>query len=154
MRANDSREPRNSASMVRQKGRKSGNGKTGAVDQKLVELYGGRAATWHGRRCGRDAVNKLAALIIETWSHSGDQEELAVWVRPIEAALEATERTDLESARFNAAMADAVEDEAEAKYYQNPCELTARLLLRKRAVDRRASLEHDVKLAAEYGIKL
>jgi len=154
VRAKESREPRNSAPSVSQRGRKSGNGKTGAVDDKLAELFGGRAATWHGRRCGRDAVNKLAAMIIETWSHSGDCEELAVWVRPIEAALEGTRRTGLDSARFKAAMADAVEDEAEAKYYENPCERTARLLIRKRAADRRASLEHDVELAAKYGINL
>jgi hypothetical protein len=133
---------------------KSGNGKTGAVDEKLAEIYGGRPATWHGRRCGRDAVNKLAAAIIETWRHSGDHEELAMWVRPIEAALEGVGQVGLDSARFRAAMADAVEDEAEAKYYENPCEATARLLIRKRAADRRASLEHDQHLATKYGISL
>jgi hypothetical protein len=98
-------------------------------------------------------VNKLAAQIIETWRQSGDQEELALWVRPIEAALEGIQLGQ-ESARFRAAMADAVEDEAEAKYYENPCEATARLLIRKRAADRRASLEHDQEIAIKYGIVL
>jgi hypothetical protein len=153
VRAKGSREPRNSAPTVRQRGLKSGNGKTGAVDEKLAEVYGGRPATWHGRRCGRDAVNKLAAAIIETWRGSGDQEELAVWIRPIEAAIEGIQ-PGLESARFRAAMTDAVEDEAEAKFYEDPCEATARILIRKRAADRRASLEHDQELAAEYGIQL
>lgn len=153
MRAKGSREQRDSAPTVGRRRQKSGNGKTGAVDDKLAEIYGGRPATWHGRRCGRDAVNELAAAIIETWRRSGDHEELAVWVRPIEAALEGIQLGQ-ESARFRAAMADAVEDEAEAKYYENPCEVTARFLIRKRAADRRASLEHDQELAVKYGIKL
>jgi hypothetical protein len=140
--------------MVGLGGQKSGNGKTAAVDAALAKLHGGRPATWHSRRCGRDAVNRLAAAIIDTWRHSGDQEELALWVRPIEAALEGIGRASGESPRFKAALADAVEDEAEARYYENPCETTARFLLRKRAGDRRASLEHDQEIAANYGIML
>jgi hypothetical protein len=134
-------------------GQESGNGKTGAVDAALARLYGGRPATWHGRRCGRDAVNRLAAQIIDTWRQSGDQEELAAWTRPIDAALEGVSHPS-KAARHKAAMADAVEDEAEARYYENPCLATARALIHKRAADRRASLEHDQEIAAEYGIRL
>jgi hypothetical protein len=99
-------------------------------------------------------VNRLAAAIIDAWRQSGDQEELAGWVRPIETALEGIGQPGGDSARFKAALADAVEDEAEARYYANPCEATARILIRKRAADRRASLEHDQAFAAEYGITL
>ncbi len=99
-------------------------------------------------------MNKVAAAIIETWRHSGDQEELAMWVRPIEAALEGIGQSCGESSRFKSALADAVEDEAEARYFANPCEITARALLRKRAADRRASLEHDQEIASKHGIML
>jgi hypothetical protein len=134
--------------------KESGNGKTAAVDVALAKLYGGRPATWHSRRCGRDAVNRLAAAIIQTWRETGDQDELAAWARPIEAALEGVLGSAGESPRFRAAIADAVEDEAEARYYENPCESTARLFLRKRAADRRASIEHDQQIAAKHGIIL
>jgi hypothetical protein len=35
-----------------------------------------------------------------------------------------------------------------------PCEATARVLLRKRAADRLASLEYDQEIAGRYGLTL
>lgn len=154
MPARQSKQPDDTASIMSPSQRESGNGKTAAVDVALAQFYGGRPATWHSRRCGRDAVNRLAAAIIQTWRQTGDQEELAAWARPIEAALECVVGSGGESPKFKAAIADAVEDEAEARFYENPCETTARQLLRKRAADRRASIEHDQHIAAKYGIVL
>ena len=56
--------------------------------------------------------------------------------------------------RLRAALADAAEDDAEARFIDNPCEVTARLLLRKRAADRLASLDHDREIASRYEIEL
>ena len=58
------------------------------------------------------------------------------------------------TAELRAALADAQEDEAEALYRSSPTEANARLLLRKRAADRAASLAHDVEDARRHGISL
>jgi hypothetical protein len=99
-------------------------------------------------------VNHLAAAIIKEWRQSGDQEEFACWVRSIEMALEVVGNSAGKSPRLRAALADAIEDEAEAHYVENPCRETAQNFLRKRALDRRASLEYDLEIAARYGLTL
>jgi hypothetical protein len=131
----------------------SDHGHTGAVDEALARAYGGRPATWHARRCGPQAVNLLAAAIIREWRGTGHLEELATWVTPIEEAL-APAAPAGSLARLRAALADAAEDDAEARFDANPCEETARGLLRKRAADRLASLDYDREIAARYGIGL
>jgi hypothetical protein len=135
-------------------GDESDNGKTSAVDDRLARLHGGRPATWHARRCGPTPVNQLAAMIIAEWRECGDQEALEVWIRPIEAALGMQSNLGVVSPRLHAALADAAEDEAEAHFHENPCETTARALLRKRAADRRASLEYDQEIARRFGITM
>jgi hypothetical protein len=99
-------------------------------------------------------VNQLAAQIIVAWRASGSFEELAEWCRPIEAALGAMAGPGRESARLRAAIADAAEDDAEARFVEAPCPETARVLLRRRAADRLASLEHDREIAARYDLEL
>jgi hypothetical protein len=59
-----------------------------------------------------------------------------------------------QSPMLRAAIADASEDDAEARLRENPCEETARLLLRRSARERQASLDGDRELAATYGIPL
>jgi hypothetical protein len=56
--------------------------------------------------------------------------------------------------RRRAALADAAEDMAEADFDANPCEATARILLRKPAADRLASLAYDRDIAARHGLTL
>jgi hypothetical protein len=131
----------------------SDHGHTGAVDEGLARAFGGRPATWHARRYGPHAVNLLAAAIIREWRVAGQLEELAAWVTPIEEALAAHEPVG-SVARLRAALADAAEDDAEARFDANPCEETARALLRKRAADRLASLDYDREIAARHGLSL
>lgn len=130
------------------------HGHTGTVDENLARALGGRPATWHSRRFGPQAVNHLAAAIIREWRESGDPGELAAWVRPIEDAMGSTLAAGEASPRLRAALADAAEDDAEARYHENPCEETARALLRRRAADRLASLEHDRHIAELHGLTL
>jgi hypothetical protein len=132
----------------------SDHGHLSSVDENLAVAHGGRPATWHSRRFGHHAVNQLAAAIIEEWRRSGNVEELAAWVRPIEDALAAALPAGDHSPRLRAALADAEEDLAEAAYLEKPCAETARSLLRRRAADRLASLEHDREIAARHGLEL
>lgn len=133
------------------KGGRSDNGHTGSVDLLLAREHGGKPATWHGRRFGHYAVNELAAQIIRCWRIGGDAGELAEWVRPIEAALAGISQPEAEK---RADVADAQEDHLQALYRANPCVETARDLLRARAKERAASLDHDREIAARYGIEL
>jgi hypothetical protein len=96
-------------------------------------------------------VNELAAQIIRCWRIRGDAGELAEWVRPIEAALAGISQPEAEK---RADVADAQEDHLQALYRANPCVETARDLLRVRAKERAASLDHDREIAARYGIEL
>lgn len=127
------------------------NGHTGSVDHLLAREHGGKPATWHGRRFGHYAVNELAAQIIRCWRAAGDSGELAEWIRPIEAALAGMSQPQAEK---RADVADAEEDRLQALYRANPCAETARDLLRARARERAASLDHDREIAARYGIEL
>ena len=136
--------------MVRRGGR-SDNGHTGSVDLLLAREHGGKPATWHGRRFGHYAVNELAGRIIRCWRVAGDAGELAEWVRPIEAALAGMSQPEAEK---RADVSDAEEDRLQALYRANPCTETARDLLRARARERAASLDHDREIAARYGIEL
>jgi hypothetical protein len=77
--------------------------------------------------------------------------ELAEWVRPIEAALSGMSHPDAET---RADVADAEEDRFQALYRANPRAQTARDLLRARARERAASLDHDRLIAARHGIEL
>lgn len=144
----------NMGSRVAPDGGGSHHGHTGTVDQTLARRHGGRPSTWHSRRFGPQAVNQLAAAIIREWRECGDPGELAAWVRPIEDAMGSALAGDDASPRLRAALADAAEDDAEARYLENPCQETARALLRRRAADRLASLEHDRHIAAKHGLTL
>jgi hypothetical protein len=141
----------NMADTVAPRSERGDNGHTGSVDLLLAREHGGKPATWHGRRFGHYAVNELAARIIRCWRVAGDAGELAVWVRPIEAALAGM---SLPEAEKRADVADAEEDRLQALYRANPCADTARDLLRARARERAASLDHDREIAARYGIEL
>jgi hypothetical protein len=133
------------AATMGESGGTSDHGHTGAVDDALARAHGGRPATWHARRFGPHAVNHLTAAIIEEWRKTGDLVGLAGWLAPIEAAVGASIPAGGLSARLRAALADAAE---------RPCTETARELLRKRAADRLASLEHDREIAERYGLTL
>jgi hypothetical protein len=84
----------------------------------------------------------------------GELDSLAVWIRPIEDAMGARLPAGQVARRLRAALADAAEDLAEARFTEQPCEATARELLKQRAADRLASLEHDREIAAKYGLAL
>jgi hypothetical protein len=134
--------------------KQSDHGHTGAVDDALAREHGGKPATWHSRRFGPHAVNDLAAAIIRQWRLSGDLAELAEWVRPIEEAMAHESHPFPQSPMLRSAIADAAEDDAEARFRENPCEETARVLLRRSALERQASLDRDRELAAKFGIPL
>ncbi|HEU4649541.1 MAG TPA: hypothetical protein VFS33_10815 [Gemmatimonadales bacterium] len=154
MSASESRHRNGARAKVGHPNRRGNNGKVAAVDERLSKFHGGRPATWHSRRCGPNAVNQLAATIIREWRATGDVEAVAAWTLPIEAALGAIARPAAGSTRLRAALADTAEDDAEARYFETPCEQTARDLIRRRAADRAASLEHDREIAARFGIVL
>jgi hypothetical protein len=140
------------ANTVGPAGQGSDNGHLGTVDASLARENGGKASTWHGRRFGHAAVNVMAARIIRTWRRCGDLAELGQWLAPIEDALAAAPAAG--SRQLRAALADAHEDSAEALYLANPCPDTARHLLRSRAADRLASLDHDREIAQRFGLDL
>lgn len=66
----------------------------------------------------------------------------------------ALRRSSLPGAEHRADLADAEEDRLQALYRANPCAETARDLLRARARDRLASLDHDRELAERFGLTL
>lgn len=149
----DSEERDDMAHTVAADDARSDNGHLGTVDECLAREHGGRPSTGHGRRYGHAAVNVHASHIIRAWRQCGDLAELAAWLAPIEAAL--AHRPSAEgSARLRAALADEDEDRLEALYVANPCAETARALLRQRAVDRGASLDHDREIASRHGLTL
>lgn len=94
-----------------------------------------------------------AADVIAVKRERGADESLAAWSAPIVNALEHAPR-QVENPQLVAELADCREGEAEAAYNLNPCVETARLLLRKRAVERQTSLDHDRAIAARWGISL
>ena len=142
------------APMMRSGRERGDDGHLGTVDETLACEHGGRPATWHSRRFGPQAVNLLAAAIIAEWRRSGNVAELAEWCRPLEEAMAGALPAGEISPRLRAAVADANEDLAEASYMECPCAEHARQLLRKRAADRLASLEHDREIASRHGIDL
>jgi hypothetical protein len=88
---------------------------------------------------------------IRAWRAAGDLAGLAEWIRPIEEALSGD---PLPGAEHRADLADAEEDRFQALYRANPCAETARDLLRARARDRLASLDHDRELVERFGLRL
>lgn len=119
-------------------------------DEFLGRLYGIGPATAHQRKL---VANRLAADVIRFRREHGDTEGAAFYNRPMEIAMAAyPERQG--PAELAADRADAQEDELQADYRANPCEGTARALLRKRCVERETSLAHDREIAARWGIIL
>lgn len=118
-------------------------------------LWGCKPATAHARRFGPLAVNTLAADVIRAMRAAGRYDELAAWVAPVEEAWGAgLGCRDARAAELRADLTDTAEDDAQARYRANPCEATARALLRARAAERQASLEHDRLLAERHGLTL
>jgi hypothetical protein len=78
---------------------------------------------------------------------------LAECICPIEEALSGDPLPGAEH-RYRADLADAEEDRLQALYRANPRAETARDLLRARARDRLASLDHDRELAERFGLTL
>jgi hypothetical protein len=126
----------------------------GSVDGKLATLWGCKAGTAHQRRFGRDAINRLCADVIRVMRQAGELEALAVWARPIEEALAHQSKASEQSPMLRAALADVAEDDAEARFREDPCADTARALLRQSATERRASLDRDRDIAERFGIPL
>jgi hypothetical protein len=130
----------------------SDNGHTGTVDLALARAHGGKPATWHARRYGHAAANVMVARIVRAWRRCGDVAELATWLAPIEEAIAVAPAGG--SRQLRAALADAAEDAAEARFLVDPNPETARELLRARAAERLHSLEHDREIAERFGIEL
>lgn len=98
-------------------------------------------------------MNVDTARVARELRKRGDLEAYGAWVRGIEEAGAAgPARTT--NCYVTQAEADAAEDCAEARFLADPSEETARALLRKRAADRQASLDHDRELAAAFGLTL
>lgn len=121
----------------------------GSEDVTLGRLWGCKASTAHQRKL---KVADEAADVIRVKRTAGATESLALWLRPIEEALEC--RTPCPDPELAASRADAIEDVVEAEWRANKCEATARKLLQKRAIERQCSWDHDRALAAQYGIRL
>lgn len=117
-------------------------------DELLARRWGCKPASAHQRklRLVRELVD-----VVEVKREIGALESLAVYVRPFEDAMGAGAAPDAEKRE---GMTDGAEDVAQALYRENPCEATARQLLRARAAERQASLDHDRAIAARHGITL
>ena len=138
---------------VETEGQGGDNGHTGAVDAALAREWGAAPATWHSRRYGHQAANRMVARIITTWGRHGNLADLAGWIVPIEEAI-ARRPGGPGSRQLRAALADAGEDAAEARFLADPTPETARELLRARAAERLHSLDHDREIAERFGITL
>jgi hypothetical protein len=118
-------------------------------DVTLARLWGCKPSSAHQRKL---KVADEAADVIRVKRTAGATESLALWLRPIEEALEC--RTPVANPQLAASKADAAEDYAEADFIANRCEATARVLLRKRAIERQTSWDYDRQIAAEFGLTL
>ncbi len=119
-------------------------------DEILARLWGCKPSSAHQRKL---RVAAECADVIRVKRDAGATDSLAVWLRPIEDAL-AHQRPVEGNPELSAARADCAEDDQEAIYRAEPTEGNARLLLRKRAMERQASLDHDRVIAARHGITL
>lgn len=103
----------------------------------------------HGHHRIQDRYQVLLQAAIATH----DDQMLDVLLRPFEA-VEAATIDGGENCELEADLADAAEDDAQARFRADRSRDAARLLLRRRAAERMASWRHDRALAAEYGIRL
>jgi hypothetical protein len=119
-------------------------------DELLARRWGCKPPSAHQRklRLVRELVD-----VVEVKREMGALESLALYVRPFENAM-AHQAVPEEHTELRAALADCSEDEAEATYRAFPTEANARLLLRKRALERQTSLDHDRAIAGKHGIVL
>lgn len=119
-------------------------------DELLSDRWGCEPSTAHGRKL---ALPNLVADVIEVRRQLGSLESLARWLCPIEVAL-ARQPDSALCPELQADRTDAHEDDAQSLYRANPCQDTARVLLRKRASERMASLDHDRAIAERWGLTL
>lgn len=119
-------------------------------DEILARLWGCQPASAHQRKL---RLPELVADVIRVRREAGHLESLADYLRPIEVAV-AHHAPETAEAELMADRADATEDDCQALYRANPCEDTARTLLRKRALERQTSLDHDQRIAEQWGMAL
>lgn len=117
-------------------------------DELLALEWGCKESTAHQRKI-RAMADVVTVILVKRRIAAHDS--LAGYIRPIENATAAAPQPD---ALHREKLCDAEEDCLQAEYDRNPSEQTARALLRKRAVMRQASLDHDREVAALYGIVL
>lgn len=113
------------------------------------------AALWE---CSEKSAHTLkthaarrAADVIRVRRAVGDWDGAARYAAPLEEVMAALPCPEPEKRE---GITDGLEDVRQAEFRAEPCERTARALLRERAAMRQASLDHDRVIAAEYGIQL
>jgi hypothetical protein len=119
-------------------------------DEILGLRWGCQPGTAHQRKL---QLPHLLADVVEVRRDLGALESLAFYLTPLENAM-AHRVVRAPCAELLADRADAQEDIQQAEFRANPCEDTARALLRKRAMERQTSLDHDREIAAKWGIVL
>lgn len=110
-------------------------------------------ATVHAWMWGRRRANLVVAQIITGYKRLGQERRLVRWLAPIEAALRGIPSPpDTPALAVQAQTADGDEDVAEVALLTNPCEATARQLIRAIDTERALQLERRQALAARWGL--
>ena len=122
-----------------------------SVSYHLHELHGESPATWEARMSGDTSDFRQCARIITALCQAGLHGKAHELMAPIDAALGSCPRPEAE---YHEKTTDAAEDVAQAEFARWPSRDTARALLRQRARERAASLDHDREIATQWGIML
>lgn len=117
-------------------------------DELLAREWGCKPGSAHQRKL---RLPGDLATVIQVRQLLGAHESLAAYLAPVESAQAATPQPD---AIHREAMTDPQEDVLQELYRADPCEQTARALIRFRAVMRQACLDADREIAARWGLTL
>lgn len=122
-----------------------------SASMRLHQMFGDSPATWENRMYGAASCYQRVAQINGALRALGLEDKLAELMLPVEMSLAGAPVPD---ALHRENLTDAEEDVLQEAFRFHPSEQTARALLRKRAVSRAASLDHDREIAERFGIAL
>jgi hypothetical protein len=118
---------------------------------RLHELHGDSPASWENRMCGDGSDYRQVARMNRVLCDLGMHWKVAELMQPVDASVAACPPPDTV---YREAKTDGEEDSAQAEYARAPSVETARVLLRKRAQERAASLANDVEIAELWKVTL
>ncbi len=116
-------------------------------DEELALLWGTTKKAAHTLKTH---AARRAADVIRLRRAKCDIEGAAAYAKPLEEVMAAL---PLPEAQHREAITDAEEDCLQEAYRAAPGPQTAKALLRKRAAMRAASLDDDLRIAAEWGLQ-